>query len=161
MLVNFTSTRNRVPSSHMQSLYLSRPSLKYTSPAELGMRVALNMTDPLRTMLFSCREENSRHPLSSSCLGQLQKHTVTCWTTCFHTYSPELNVSTHFELYGPAHDVHPLITTNDSFAVALNVEVRCCTAGDLKTKDIKTFDLTDLKGSIGFKKRRKKTRQCW
>lgn len=41
----------------MQSLYLSRPSSKYTSPAELGMRVALNMTDPFRTMLFSCKEE--------------------------------------------------------------------------------------------------------
>lgn len=57
MLGNFTSTRNRVPSSHMQSLYLSRPSLNVRS-VELGMRVALNITDPLRTMLFSCKEEN-------------------------------------------------------------------------------------------------------
>lgn len=57
MLWYFTCTRNRVPSAHMQSLYLSRPSSKYTSPAELGMREALNMTDPFRTMLFSCKEK--------------------------------------------------------------------------------------------------------
>lgn len=55
MLGYFTCTRNSVPSAHMHSLYLSKPSSKYTSPAELGMRVALNMTDPLRTMLFSCK----------------------------------------------------------------------------------------------------------
>lgn len=60
MLWYFTCTRNRVPSAHMQSLYLSMPSSKYTSPAELGMRVALNMTDPLRTMLFSCEEKNPK-----------------------------------------------------------------------------------------------------
>merc|ERR1719419_2124467 len=27
--------------------------------------------------------------------------------------SPELDTSSHFELYSPAHDVGPLITTND------------------------------------------------
>lgn len=55
MLGYFTWTRNSVPSAHMHSLYLSKPSSKYTSPAELGIRVALNMTDPLRMMLFSCK----------------------------------------------------------------------------------------------------------
>lgn len=55
MLGYFTCTRNSVPSAHMHSLYLSKPSSKYTSPAELGIRVALNITDPLRTMLFSCK----------------------------------------------------------------------------------------------------------
>lgn len=55
MLGYFTSTRNSVPSAHMHSLYLSKPSSKYTSPAELGIRVALNITDPLRMMLFSCK----------------------------------------------------------------------------------------------------------
>lgn len=53
MLGYFTWTRNSVPSAHMHSLYRSKPSSKYTSPAELGMRVALNMTEPLRMMLFS------------------------------------------------------------------------------------------------------------
>lgn len=51
-----------------------------------------------------------------------------------HTHSPELDVSTHFELDGPAHDVDPLVTANDS-RVAFNVQVRCRTAGDLKVGD--------------------------
>lgn len=71
MLGYFTCTRNSVPSAHMHSLYLSKPSSKYTSPAELGMRVALNMTEPLRTMLFSCGETRetpvSGAPLASVC----------------------------------------------------------------------------------------------
>lgn len=65
----FTCTRKRVPSAHMQSLYLSMPSSKYTSPAELGMRVALNMTDPLRTMLFSCKEK-IHNPSALNCIQQ-------------------------------------------------------------------------------------------
>lgn len=84
MLGYFTCTRNRVPSAHMQSLYLSRPSSKYTSPAELGMRVALNMTDPLRTMLFSCKTK-AHNPfvlmvLSSSALHSVYV-TVYCYTS--------------------------------------------------------------------------------
>lgn len=52
-----------------------------------------------------------------------------------HTYSPEFDTSTHFELYSPTHDVDPLITTNDGLAVPFNVQVRCCTAGDLKKQN--------------------------
>lgn len=56
MLGYLTCTLKRVPSAHMQSLYLSRPSLKYSSPPweVLGMRDGLNITEPFRTMLFSC-----------------------------------------------------------------------------------------------------------
>lgn len=50
----------------------------------------------------------------------------------FHTYSPELNASTHFELYSPAHDVDALVSTDDGLAVPFDVQVRCCTTGDLK-----------------------------
>lgn len=49
-----------------------------------------------------------------------------------HTYSPELDASTHFKLYSSAHDVDSLVTTNDGLAVPFNIQVRCCTACDLK-----------------------------
>ena len=52
-----------------------------------------------------------------------------------HTYSPELDASTHFELYSPAHDIDTLITTNDGLTVPFDVQVRCCTASDLKSRD--------------------------
>lgn len=56
MLWYLTCTRNRVPSAHIHSLYLSRPSLKYRSPPRevSGMRDGLNITEPFRIMLFSC-----------------------------------------------------------------------------------------------------------
>lgn len=41
-----------------------------------------------------------------------------------HTYSSELNVTTHFELYSPAHDVDPFVSTNYGLAVSFNVQVR-------------------------------------
>lgn len=41
-----------------------------------------------------------------------------------HTYSPEFDASTHFELYSPAHDVDALVSTNDGLAVPFNVQVR-------------------------------------
>lgn len=56
-----------------------------------------------------------------------------------HTYSSELDASTHFELYSPAHDVDPLISTNDSLAVPFDVQVRRCTAGDLQSETITHF----------------------
>lgn len=59
--------------------------------------------------------------------------------TLIHTYSPELDASTHFELYSPAHDVDPLISTNDSLAVPFDVQVRGCTAGDLQSETITHF----------------------
>ena len=55
--------------------------------------------------------------------------------TALHTYSSELNASTHFELNSPAHDVDALVSTNDGLAVPFNVQVTCCTAGDLKIRD--------------------------
>lgn len=151
MLGYFTCTRNRVPSAHMQSLYLSRPSSKYTSPAELGMRVALNMTDPFRTMLFSCKEKSVIYPNLHVNLYLLQlcscknlqnlyckriivgsfvkkwenmRHTsshINRTPAVFHTYSPELDASSHFELYSSAHDVDALISTNDGLAISFNV----------------------------------------
>lgn len=41
----------------------------------------------------------------------------------FHTYSPELDASAHFELYSPAHYVDALVSTNDGLAVTFNVQV--------------------------------------
>lgn len=49
----------------------------------------------------------------------------------FHTYSPELNASTHFELYSSSHDVHTLITTNYGLSVSFYVQVGVRTASDL------------------------------
>lgn len=116
------------------------------------MRVALNMTDPLRTMLFSCNDK-IHNPSALNCVHQnlyfkrqklglgaflspsvthqviLTEHVVS-----FHTYSPELDASTHFELYSPAHDVDTLVSTDDGLAVRFNVQVRCCTTGDLKSE---------------------------
>lgn len=51
----------------------------------------------------------------------------------FHTYSLELDASTHFELHSPAHDVDALVSTNDGLAIPFNVQVRCSTTGDLKS----------------------------
>lgn len=50
----------------------------------------------------------------------------------FLTYSPELDVSTHFELHSSAHNVDAFVSTNDGFAVALNVEVGRSAACDLR-----------------------------
>lgn len=140
MLGYFTCTRNSVPSAHMHSLYLSKPSSKYTSPAELGMRVALNMTDPLRMMLFSCKGTEQRpvritfvalasHPPShthkASFTGEVK----------FLTYSPELDVSAHFKLHSSAHDVDAFISTNDGFAVPFYVQVICSTTCDLHLQE--------------------------
>ena len=145
MLWYFTCTRNRVPSAHMHSLYLSRPSSKYTSPTELGMRVALNMTDPLRTILFSCKENKQNASIltyfSDFVPNWETMHTsipaswviLTVWVETFHTYSLELDASTHFELHSPAHDVDALVSTNDGLAIPFNVQVRCSTTGDLKS----------------------------
>lgn len=64
-----------------------------------------------------------------------------CWTVinrlfaAIHTYSPELDVSAHFELHSPAHDVDTLVSTNDGLAVTFNVQVRRCAAGDLTSQD--------------------------
>ncbi len=53
----------------------------------------------------------------------------------FHTYSPELDASLHFELDSPAHDVDALVSTDDGLAVSFNVQVISCAAGDLKLRD--------------------------
>lgn len=192
MLGYFTCTRNRVPSAHMQSLYLSIPSSKYTSPAELGIRVALNITDPLRMMLFSCKEKKTEaihaHIFISisfklySCkslknlylkrqnsgrfctkvgkqalLNPSVTHQVVLrgQVVIFHTYSPELNASTHFELYSSAHYVDTLVSTNDGLAVPFNVQVRCCTTGDLKsqTRDLSTLQTANKEVYKGFRLR--------
>lgn len=50
----------------------------------------------------------------------------------FLTYSPELDVSTHFELHRSAHYVHAFVSTNDGFAVPFNVQVSCSTTCDLQ-----------------------------
>lgn len=68
------------------------------------------------------KHDSVTHPILFS--GQV----VTC-----HTYSPELDASSHFELYSPAHYVDALVSTNDGLAVPFNVQVRRCTTGDLRT----------------------------
>lgn len=62
MLGYLTCTLNRVPSAHIHSLYLSKRSLRYGSPPKkvLGMRDGLNITEPFRTMLFSCVRHSKR-----------------------------------------------------------------------------------------------------
>lgn len=126
MLEYFTCTRNSVPSAHMHSLYLSKPSSKYTSPAELGIRVALNITDPLRMMLFSCKGTKQKParvtfvPLASHPPSHT-KPFLLAREVKFLTYSPELDVSAHFELHSSAHYVDAFISTNDGFAVPFDV----------------------------------------
>lgn len=72
------------------------------------------------------------------------------FVTC-HTYSPELDASTHFELYGPAHYVDALISTNDGLAVPFNVQVRCCTTGDLQAIKGKIMKWQHEKSSLSKK----------
>lgn len=51
------------------------------------------------------------------------------YTLC--TYGFQLNASTHVELHSFAHDVHSLISTNNSFTISFDSEVRWCITGDL------------------------------
>lgn len=122
----------------MQSLYLSKPSSKYTSPAELGMRVVLNITDPLRMMLFSCKETNHK-AIQPHSFAIFEKVLIT-GEVKFYTYSSEIDVSTHFKLYSLAHYVDTLISTNDGIAVTFNVQVRCRTTCDLKSQKNSTIN---------------------
>lgn len=123
-----------MPSAHMHSLYLSRPSSKYTSPAELGIRVALNITDPLRMMLFSCKEaKQERECVCISLLTPTDTHkALFTGGVKFLTYSLELDVPSHLELHSPAHYVDAFVSTNDSFAVPFNVQVVRGAACDLR-----------------------------
>lgn len=74
------------------------------------------------------REKSRTHSYFSSVTHQIR---TTRHNGKSHTYSPELDASTHFKLYGPAHDVDSLVTTNDGLAVPFNIQVRRRTACDL------------------------------
>lgn len=48
------------------------------------------------------------------------------------TYRFQLNVPTHAELHGFAHDVNSLVATNNGLTISFDSEVRWCIAGDLQ-----------------------------